>query len=85
MKLLFLIIVFVPLLSFADESESNAENHRSLASEMDALKQKVQSLEARSGSDVDQEKGRQMMDTIKRGREYQEAQQKALQELDEEE
>ena len=72
-------------MSFADESEINAENHRSLASEMQELKQKVQGLEARSGSEVDQEKGRQMMETIKRGRDYQEAQQKALQELEEEE
>ena len=84
MNLLFLIILFCPILSLADDSELNAENHRSLASEMAELKQKVQSLEARSGSEVDQEKGRQMMETIKRGRDYQEAQQKALQELEEE-
>ncbi len=83
MKLLFLILVFSPMMSFADDSEINAENHRSLASEMEVLKQKVQNLESRSGSEVDQEKGRQMMETIKKGRDYQEAQQKALQELEE--
>lgn len=82
MKYLFLSFTLLSLQAVATEQGLTPEQQQKLISDVQVLKQRVQSLEAEKGSSADQEKAQKMLETIQRGRNYQEKQQEALEELD---
>lgn len=84
MRYLFLCLLLTSSIAFAEGDTLTPEQQQQLLKDMQTLKLKVGKLEAEKGSDADQAKAEQMLQTIKRGRDFQENQQKALEELDEE-
>jgi hypothetical protein len=82
MKYLLLSLLLISFSAQAENESLTPEQQQQLLKDMQNLKLKVGKLEAEKGSDADQAKAEKMLETIKRGRDYQENQQKALEELD---
>jgi hypothetical protein len=82
MKYLLLSLLLFSFSAMAENESLTPEQQQQLLKDMQNLKLKVGKLEAEKGSDADQAKAEKMLETIKRGRDYQENQQKALEELD---
>lgn len=79
---LFTFLVFLSS-SLLAQNLTPQEQQR-LLRDVQVLKEKVQKLEGAQASEVDQAQAQKMLETIQKGKLYQEEQMKALQELDEE-
>lgn len=81
MKKLFFILFLFSVSAFAEDRPLSIEEQRQLLNDVQVLKEKVKTLQGTS-SPADEEQARQMLETIKKGRQYQLEQQRALDELD---
>jgi predicted nucleic acid-binding Zn-ribbon protein len=82
MKFFILTLCLFSLSSWSESTPLTATEQRQLVQEVQSLKQRVEALESKSGSAGTDEETKKMLQTLQKGKSFQEAQQKALDELD---